>query len=124
MEDTNRIFSAEQIVVPPDLPKVLKEWTKEVIRANPADVLAFSAEYFAEKSAIANRGKISEAELANMRRMFDKYDTDGNGHMETSELRNFITIDLEYDISDSDLEKVIALLDKDASGVLEFEDRV
>lgn len=30
-----RIFCAEQINVPPNLPVILKELTKEVIRANP-----------------------------------------------------------------------------------------
>eukprot|EP00620_Florenciella_sp_RCC1587_P011674 CAMPEP_0182558462 /NCGR_PEP_ID=MMETSP1324-20130603/1978_1 /TAXON_ID=236786 /ORGANISM="Florenciella sp., Strain RCC1587" /LENGTH=141 /DNA_ID=CAMNT_0024770637 /DNA_START=23 /DNA_END=450 /DNA_ORIENTATION=+ len=48
-EDTNRIFSAEQIEVHPDLPAILKEYSKAVIRANPKDVVAFSAEYFRQK---------------------------------------------------------------------------
>ena len=46
----DRIFCAEQISFPPDLPSVLKEWTKEVIRANPKDVIEFSAEYFQKKT--------------------------------------------------------------------------
>ena len=31
--------------VPPVLPAILKEWTKEVIRRNPTDIYAFSAQY-------------------------------------------------------------------------------
>jgi len=50
--ETNRIFSAEQIEINPDLPKLLKEYSKAVIRANPRDVYAFSAEYFRNKAAI------------------------------------------------------------------------
>jgi hypothetical protein len=40
----HRIFSAEQIAVPPALPSILKAWTKAIIRANPDDVNAWSAE--------------------------------------------------------------------------------
>jgi len=41
-----RIFSAEQISVPEELPTILKNYTKEVIRNNPGDIIAFSARYF------------------------------------------------------------------------------
>ena len=40
---SQRIYSAEQIVVPSDLPTLLKHYSKEVIRANPKDIIAFSA---------------------------------------------------------------------------------
>lgn len=38
-----RIFSAEQIFVPPELPILLKHYAKEVIRNNPKDIPEFSA---------------------------------------------------------------------------------
>merc|ERR1711916_44370 len=44
--DMNPIYTAEQIAIPPPLPSILKEWSKAVIRAQPADLLTFSAEYF------------------------------------------------------------------------------
>ena len=47
--DIEPIFSAEQIAVHPDLSKIIKEYTKAVIRKNPEDILAFSATYFKEK---------------------------------------------------------------------------
>jgi hypothetical protein len=37
-----RIFSAEQIVVADDLPKILLDYSKEVIRKNPENVIKFS----------------------------------------------------------------------------------
>ena len=46
-----RIFSAEQIVVPEDLPEILKDYSKEVIRNNPNDIIKFSKEYFTRKAA-------------------------------------------------------------------------
>ena len=44
-----RIFSADQINVPEELPQILKEFSKEVIRNNPSDLVQFSKEYFEKK---------------------------------------------------------------------------
>ena len=49
-----RIFCAEQIVVPDDLPALLKNYSKEVIRANPQNIYAFSARYF--ETLLKNKG--------------------------------------------------------------------
>ena len=44
-----RIFSADQIEVPEQLPQILKEFSKEIIRQNPSDLVFFSKEYFENK---------------------------------------------------------------------------
>jgi hypothetical protein len=53
MADVNemRIFAAEQIEVPPEMPAILKEFVKEVIRNNPApqDLVRFSRQHFENK---------------------------------------------------------------------------
>ena len=41
-----RIFSADQIEVPQELPEILKDFSKEVIRNTPPDLVKFSREYF------------------------------------------------------------------------------
>lgn len=46
--EADRIFSAEQIRVHPDLSKIIREYTKAVIRNNPPDLLEFSHKYFKE----------------------------------------------------------------------------
>lgn len=43
----DRIYSADQITVPPQLPAILKSFTKEVIRFAPEDIPAFGQQYFA-----------------------------------------------------------------------------
>ncbi len=43
----DRLYSADQIEVPPALPSILKAFTKEIIRFNPSDIPAFSRDYFA-----------------------------------------------------------------------------
>ena len=37
-----RIFCAEQIQVPDELPEILKNYSKAVIRNNPEDIISFS----------------------------------------------------------------------------------
>lgn len=41
-----RIFAADQIQVHPDLPSILKAFSKEVIRQVPENVVTFSRQYF------------------------------------------------------------------------------
>ena len=41
-----RIYCSEQIYVPEDLPNIMKNYSKAVIRAQPADLVQFSLEYF------------------------------------------------------------------------------
>lgn len=42
--DAEPLYCAEQIKVPEGMPEILKEWTKAVIRAQPKDINAWSAE--------------------------------------------------------------------------------
>ena len=44
-----RIFSADQIEVPHDLPIILKEFLKAMITANPENMVEFCREYFENK---------------------------------------------------------------------------
>jgi Regulatory subunit of type II PKA R-subunit len=55
--EADRIFSAEQIKVHPDLSKIIREYTKAVIRANPQDIVLFSSQYFSEKVEAAESEK-------------------------------------------------------------------
>ena len=41
-----RIFSAEQIEVPDQFPGILKNFVKEVVRAQPEEIVSFSRQYF------------------------------------------------------------------------------
>lgn len=47
----DRIYSAEQIDVPAELPAILKAYTKEVIRFNPKNIANFSRDYFTALAA-------------------------------------------------------------------------
>ena len=60
--EVERIFSADQIQIHPDLPRIIKDYTKAVIRENPEDVVQFSWQYFKAKVEAAE-----EAQLAALR---------------------------------------------------------
>ncbi|KAJ0400411.1 hypothetical protein P43SY_001689 [Pythium insidiosum] len=120
--DVNRIFSAEQIAVPPDLPHVLKDWTKGVIRANPEDVLQFSLQWFQDKTTLASQRKAVENQIRRMRQLFEQYDVDGNGRMEAKELRRYFLDDLGLNMSEADVEDVVLDLDPDNTGFIELND--
>jgi len=47
--EPERIFSPEQIQVHPDLARVLREYSKSVIKENPDDLLEYSWRYFKKK---------------------------------------------------------------------------
>ncbi|CAN0039481.1 unnamed protein product [Laminaria digitata] len=54
--DLNRIFMPEQIEVHRDLPGILKEYTKAVIRGNltnEKEIIAFSLNYFTAKCELS-----------------------------------------------------------------------
>lgn len=48
--EADRIFSAEQIVVHPDLAGIIKDFTKSVLKNNPDDMLEFCFMYFKNKA--------------------------------------------------------------------------
>ncbi|DAZ95343.1 TPA: hypothetical protein N0F65_002528 [Lagenidium giganteum] len=120
--DVNRIFSAEQIAVPPDLPLILKDWTKAVVRENPEDLLFFSLKWFQDKTQLASQRKATETQIRRMRQLFEEYDVDGNGRMEAKEFRKFMIDDLGLDIRDSELEDAMVDLDADSCGFIELND--
>eukprot|EP00792_Barthelona_sp_PAP020_P005940 TRINITY_DN2857_c0_g1_i2.p1 TRINITY_DN2857_c0_g1~~TRINITY_DN2857_c0_g1_i2.p1 ORF type:complete len:204 (+),score=57.88 TRINITY_DN2857_c0_g1_i2:37-648(+) len=49
----DRIFCSEQIVVPPELPTILKTFSKEVIKNQPKDLVRFCANYWAKLANIS-----------------------------------------------------------------------
>ncbi len=50
-----RIFAAEQIEVPDNFPGILKNYIKEIVKANPENIVQFSRQYFEE--LIKNKSK-------------------------------------------------------------------
>jgi hypothetical protein len=58
--EIEKIFSADQIKIHPELAQILREYTKAVIRANPDDILEFSWSYFRSKIEENDAKKLGE----------------------------------------------------------------
>ena len=54
-ESAGPIYSAEQIRIPPELPDMLKEYTKAAIRTQPSDLLQWSAAYVITTTLLGGR---------------------------------------------------------------------
>eukprot|EP01113_Clastostelium_recurvatum_P017214 TRINITY_DN20146_c0_g1_i1.p1 TRINITY_DN20146_c0_g1~~TRINITY_DN20146_c0_g1_i1.p1 ORF type:complete len:236 (+),score=42.52 TRINITY_DN20146_c0_g1_i1:49-756(+) len=63
--DSTPLYSAEQIVVPSELAQILKDFTKDVIRAQPRDIYEYSRQYFANLAR--TKGRISKHQLVKFR---------------------------------------------------------
>ena len=57
-EKISQILSADQNQVHPDLAQIIRDFTKEVLKSNPEDVIRFALEYFEKK--------VEEKDKANM----------------------------------------------------------
>ena len=89
--DVNRIFSAEQIAVHPDLPGILKQYTKAAIREKPQDLVKWSVEYFKKEAGVESEGDDpKDAERRRLKALFNTYDSDGSGQMDKNELAMFV----------------------------------
>jgi hypothetical protein len=65
MED-ERIFSAEQIVVHPDLANIIKQYTKATIRKAPVgvdEILEFSSNYFKERAEEDDKKRLAALKI-------------------------------------------------------------
>lgn len=119
--DVNRIFSAEQIAVPPELPHILKEWTKSVIRENPSDLLTFSLRYYQDQMSMASQQKAIETQIRRIRQLFEQYDH-GGGRMEAKELKHLLLDDIKIDMHESEVDELAMDLDTESCGYIELND--
>merc|ERR1711959_44623 len=126
--DVAPIYCAEQIEVPEDLPDILKERSKSVLRANietREQLYAFSAEYFGNLSA-ASGGDPDFADLEDkvpyvreafrmMQDAFYSIDTDQSGSIDTNELKG-MWHQMGIELEDEVLQAMFAEADVDQSG--------
>ncbi|NWH56380.1 ROP1L protein, partial [Geococcyx californianus] len=71
MPPPETIFCAQQIKIPPELPDILKQFTKAAIRTQPRDVLQWAAAYF---SALSKGDPLPVKERIEMPLATDKTD--------------------------------------------------
>ncbi|KAJ3328746.1 Ropporin-1-like protein [Gonapodya sp. JEL0774] len=64
------IYSADQIKIPSQLPEILKDFAKHIIRTQPADILKESADYFSKQAALhpspSSKSSITSSRLSQL----------------------------------------------------------
>lgn len=63
IEAIEHLYSVEQVPIPPELPEILKQYSKAVIRAQPNDVLGFSVLYFGKLASSNSKLVLDESKL-------------------------------------------------------------
>ncbi|KAH7831832.1 uncharacterized protein MONOS_1221 [Monocercomonoides exilis] len=74
---TEKLFCAEQIEVPLELPEILKAFTKECIRAQPENLVEFAANYFAQMAQTGDsESNMSIEQFVALRQKFEEIDAE------------------------------------------------
>jgi Ca2+-binding EF-hand superfamily protein len=129
---------AKQYQIPPEFPEILKDFTREVLRNQPANINEFAVKYFdclAQGLPADNRGgggmaggdeepemSLEEVE-AIIQDLFHKYDSDGNGYLDPKEFKALMTdLQQRMDFPVDEVYRFLSEADQNADGMIEYEE--
>jgi hypothetical protein len=67
------LFSAEQIKIPTDLPEIMKNYTKHVIKTQPQDIISASAEYFSRLAKQKSSSPTKRLDRVQLEAFYNKF---------------------------------------------------
>ena len=128
---------ALEFQIPAGFPEILKDFTREALREQPADVNAFGYEYFmkaiAERDAPSNEDggageddRLSPEELRQrIEELFIGADKDGNGVLDRKEFKQvFVDLREELGLSNKDIRRVMSEADENQDGCIDYSEFV
>ena len=122
---------ANKLTLPDGFPDLLRDFTREVLRDQPADVCAYGAEYFARLLASGGAGgggaAAREIDMENLEmrigQMFDSADVEGKGYLSraqaTAVVRNMAG---ELSFSESQVQYIMTEADENNDGMIDFNE--
>jgi len=127
---------AKQYQIPPEFPDILKDFAREVLRNQPANINEFAAKYFdclaqglpAEgqggDAAAAGDPEMSLDEVEQIiQDLFHKYDSDGNGYLDPSEFKALMNdLQQRMDFPPDEIYRFLAEADMNEDGMIEYEE--
>jgi len=127
---------AKQYQIPPEFPDILKDFAREVLRNQPANINEFAAKYFdclaqglpAEgQGGEAAAGGDPEMSLDEVEQiiqdLFHKYDSDGNGYLDPSEFKALMNdLQQRMDFPPDEIYRFLAEADMNEDGMIEYEE--
>jgi len=129
---------AKQYQIPPEFPDILKDFAREVLRNQPANINEFAAKYFdclaqglpAEgqgADGIAAGGDDPEMSLDEVETiiqdLFHKYDGDSNGFLDPTEFKALMSdLQQRMDFPPDEIYRFLAEADMNEDGMIEYEE--
>ena len=135
-----RIYCAEQIYVPENLPLIIKNYSKSVIKNNPEDMVHFSMKYFEnilrqrekqpDKTGYSEIKKPDSNQIEQkpnkmtgdgMKMFFDQVDANNSGKVSAFELQNHLS-KAGYHFDNEMVERFLSGHDKNNDSLLSFDE--
>lgn len=130
---------AKQFQIPSEYPDILKDFTREVLRNQPANINEFAAKYFdclaqglpAEVQGAGNAGKAGDEEPemsldeveAIIQDLFHKYDADQNGYLDPGEFKSLMTdLQARLEFPPDEVLRFLSEADMNSDGMIEYEE--
>lgn len=127
---------AKQYHVPPEFPDILKDFAREVLRNQPANIDEFAAKYFdclasglpadiqGARGAAEDEPDMSLDEVEGIiHDLFQKYDSDGNQYLDPQEFKSLMEdLQQRLDFPKDEIFRFLAEADMNADGMVEYEE--
>jgi Ca2+-binding EF-hand superfamily protein len=128
---------AKQYQIPPEFPDILKDFAREVLRNQPANINEFGAKYFdclaqglpAEGQGGDGVGSGEDPEMSLdevetiIQDLFHKYDGDGNGFLDPQEFKALMNdLQQRMDFPPDEIFRFLAEADMNEDGMIEYEE--
>ena len=112
--------------LPKGFPDVLKGLVREMLRAQPEDINAFGAQYFADLQAKAAEpqgpARLSNEELKELlKNLFIQADADGSGALSLQEFKT-VLVNVDLGLSDKEMKRIMAEADFDGNGEISYDE--
>jgi len=127
---------AKQYQIPPEFPDILKDFAREVLRNQPANINEFAAKYFdclaqglpaegqGEAGGAGDEPEMSLDEVETIiQDLFHKYDNDGNGYLDPTEFKALMNdLQQRMDFPPDEIYRFLAEADMNEDGMIEYEE--
>lgn len=128
---------AKQYQIPPEFPDILKDFAREVLRNQPANINEFAAKYFdclaqglpAEGPGGDGIGAGDDPEMSLdevetiIQDLFQKYDADSNGYLDPTEFKALMNdLQQRMDFPPDEIYRFLAEADMNEDGMIEYEE--
>lgn len=129
-------YFTKKLKIPDGFDLILKDFTREILREQPANIYEFGAAYFEQKSEDANKTVVDEydgaeeeeeelmtaAELeAYLTQLFLESDSDNNGYLDYREFKDIMQA-AEMGLSDDEIYILMEEADENMDGKIEYKE--